>query len=66
MKRFLLPLSLIIFAVVAAWVDIQRNSVPMIRQSPMHPVYTISSPDDAVALTLGHEVMHIVMGSYHK
>lgn len=22
--------------------------------------------DDAVALTLGHEVMHIVMGSYHK
>ena len=59
MKRFLLPLSLIICAVVAAWVDIQRNSVPMIRQSPMHPVYTISSPDDAVALTRGKTVVKL-------
>ena len=59
MKRFLLPLSLIIFAAVAAWVDIQRISVPMIRTSPMHPIYTISSPDDATALAQGKTVIKL-------
>lgn len=59
MKRFLIPLSLIIFAVVAAWVDIQRLSVPMVRPSPLHPVYTISSPDDAVALAQGKTVVKL-------
>ena len=57
MKRFLIPLSLIIFAMVAAWVDIQRLSIPMVRSSPLHPVYTISSPDDAVALAQGKTVV---------
>ena len=59
MKRFLIPLSLIIFAMVAAWVDIQRLSVPMVRPSPLHPVYTISSPDDAVALAQGKTVVKL-------
>ena len=59
MKRFLLPLSLIIFAAVAAWVDIQRISVPMIRISPLHPIYTISSPDDATALAQGKTVIKL-------
>ena len=59
MKRFLIPLSLIIFAMVAAWVDIQRLSVPMVRPSPLHPVYTISSPDDAVALAQGKKVVKL-------
>ena len=53
MKRFLIPLSPIIFTMVAVWVDIQRLSVPMVRPSPLHPVYTISSPDDAAALAQG-------------
>jgi len=53
MKRFLIPLSLIIFTAVAAWVDIQRLSVPMIRPSPLHPVYTIGAPEDAIDLTKG-------------
>nr|WP_321240620.1 hypothetical protein [uncultured Tolumonas sp.] len=59
MKRFLLPLSLIIFAAVAAWVDIQRISIPMIRPSPMHPIYTINSPDDATALAQGKTVIKL-------
>ena len=59
MKRFLIPLSLIIFTMVAAWVDIQRLSVPMVRPSPLHPVYTISSPDDAVALAQGKKVVKL-------
>ena len=59
MKRFLIPLLLIIFAMVAAWVDIQRLSVPMVRPSPLHPVYTISSPDDAVALAQGKTVVKL-------
>lgn len=59
MKRFLIPLSLIIFAMVAAWVDIQRLSVPMVRPSPLHPVYTISSPDDAIALAQGKTVVKL-------
>lgn len=59
MKRFLIPLSLIIFAMVAAWVDIQRLSVPMVRPSPLNPVYTISSPDDAVALAQGKTVVKL-------
>ena len=59
MKRFLLPLSLIIFAAVAAWVDIQRISVPMVRTSPMHPIYTISSPADATALAQGKTVIKL-------
>ena len=59
MKRFLIPLSLIIFAMVAAWVDIQRLSIPMVRSSPLHPVYTISSPDDAVALAQGKTVVKL-------
>ncbi len=59
MKRFLIPLSLIIFIVVAAWVDIQRNSVPMIRPYPLHPVYTISAPDDAVSLAQGKTIIKL-------
>ena len=59
MKRFMIPLSLIIFVMVAAWVDIQRLSVPMVRPSPLHPVYTISSPDDAVALAQGKTVVKL-------
>lgn len=59
MKRFLIPLSLIIFAMVAAWVDIQQRSVPMVRPSPLHPVYTISSPDDAIALAQGKTVVKL-------
>jgi len=59
MKRFMIPLSLIIFAMVAAWVDIQRLSVPMVRPSPLHPVYTISSPDDAIALAQGKTVVKL-------
>lgn len=59
MKRFLFPLSLIIFAMVAAWVDIQRISVPMVRPSPLHPIYTISSPDDAIALAQGKKVIKL-------
>ena len=59
MKRFLLPLLLIIFAAVAAWVDIQRISVPMVRTSPLHPIYTISAPDDATALAQGKTVIKL-------
>ena len=59
MKRFMIPLSLIIFVMVAAWVDIQRLSVPMVRPSPLHPVYTISSPDDAIALAQGKTVVKL-------
>lgn len=59
MKRFMIPLSLIIFAMVAAWVDIQRLSVPMVRPSPLHPVYTISSPDDAITLAQGKTVVKL-------
>ena len=59
MKRFMIPLSLIIFVMVAAWVDIQRLSVPMVRPSPVHPVYTISSPDDAIALAQGKTVVKL-------
>ena len=55
----MIPLSLIIFAMVAAWVDIQRLSVPMVRPSPLHPVYTISSPDDAIALAQGKTVVKL-------
>ncbi len=59
MKRFLIPLSLIIFAVVAAMVDIQLLSIPMVRPTPLHPVYTISSPDDATSLTQGKTVIKL-------
>ena len=59
MKRFLIPLSLIIFTAVAAWVDIQRLSVPMIRPSPLHPVYTIGAPEDALDLTNGKAVVKL-------
>ena len=59
MKRFLIPLSLIIFTAVAAWVDIQRLSVPMIRPSPLHPVYTIGAPEDAIDLTKGKAVVKL-------
>ena len=59
MKRFMIPLSLIIFVMVAAWVDIQRLSVPMVRPLPLHPVYTISSPDDAIALAQGKTVVKL-------
>ncbi|WP_024871590.1 hypothetical protein [Tolumonas lignilytica] len=59
MKHFLIPLSLIMFIAVAVWVDIQLFNVPMIRASPAHPVYTISSPDDAAALASGHPVIKL-------
>jgi hypothetical protein len=59
MKHFLIPFSLIIIIVVTAWVDIQRISVPMIRSSPTHPIYTISSSDDAHTLQQGKAVIKL-------
>lgn len=57
MKYLLLPLSLLIFLGVAAFIDYQKNNIPMIRAEPAHPVYTISSKDDATALAKGKTVL---------
>ncbi len=34
----------------------------------LHIVYTLppSTVDDAATCTLGHEVLHVVLGEYHK
>jgi hypothetical protein len=59
MKHFLIPFSLIMIIAVTAWIDIQRISVPMIRSSPLHPIYTISSSNDASALQQGKTVIKL-------
>ncbi len=56
MKHLLIPFSLLIFLGVAVFIDYQKNNIPMIRPDPTHPVYTISSKDDAVALAKGKTV----------
>ncbi len=57
MKSLLILLSLVAFLSVAALIDYQKKSIPMIRSEPAHPVYTISQKDDAIALAKGKTVL---------
>lgn len=59
MKRFLIPLSLIIFIAIAVGINLQLTSAPMIRTNPQNPVYTLGSKDEASDLSHGKQVIKL-------
>ena len=58
-RRFSLPLGLLLALGMAALINLQLNSVPMVRSQPRHPVYTLSHTSDAEALARGESIVKL-------
>lgn len=58
-RRFSLPLGLLLALGMAALINLQLNSVPMVRSQPRHPVYTLSQTSDAEALARGESIVKL-------
>jgi len=57
LKRYLLPLTLLLALLMAGSIDLLLASVPMVRSSPRHPVYSLGSPSEATALAAGEQIL---------
>lgn len=58
-RRFSLPLGLLLALGMAALINLQLNSVPMVRSQPRHPVYTLSHTSDAEALAREESIVKL-------
>jgi len=58
-RRFSLPLGLLLALGMAALINLQLNSVPMVRAAPRHPVFTLSQASDAEALARGESIVKL-------
>ncbi|GAA4499398.1 hypothetical protein [Pseudaeromonas paramecii] len=58
-RRFYLPLGLLLALGMAALINLQLNSVPMVRTAPRHPVYTLSQASDADAVARGESIVKL-------
>ena len=57
LHRLLVPLALLLALGMAAFIDYQKASVPMVRQDPRHAVYVLESPRHQQALAQGQVVL---------
>jgi heme O synthase-like polyprenyltransferase len=53
LHRLLVPLALLLALAMAALIDYQKASVPMVRAQPKHSVYVLESPRYVVTLQRG-------------
>ena len=57
LHRLLVPLALLLALGMAALIDYQKASVPMVRNQPRHSIYVLESPRHQEALEAGQSVL---------
>ena len=57
LHRLLVPLALLLTLGMAALIDYQKASVPMVRNQPRHSIYVLESPRHQEALKAGQSVL---------
>ena len=57
LHRLLVPLALLLALGMAALIDDQKASVPMVRNQPRHSIYVLESPRHQEALKAGQSVL---------
>ena len=57
LHRLLVPLALLLTLGMAALIDYQKASIPMVRSQPRHSIYVLESPRHLEALKAGQSIL---------
>ena len=57
LHRLLVPLALLLTLGMAALIDYQKASIPMVRSQPRHSIYVLESPRHQEALKAGQSIL---------
>ena len=57
LHRLLVPLALLLTLGMAALIDYQKASIPMVRSQPRHSIYVLESPRHLDSLKTGQSIL---------